>query len=117
MLKNMVSSVIEHEAIKTTVPKAKEARKLVEKMITLGKKGGLANVRLASKTVKNKDLLHKLFNELNQRYATRPGGYTRIIRLDHRTGDAADMALLELVDRKPRAKAAEGEGETAEKSE
>lgn len=115
MLKNMVSSVIEHESITTTVPKAKEARKIVEKMITLGKKGGLANVRLASKTVKNKDLLNKLFSELKDRYATRPGGYTRIIRIGHRTGDAADMALLELVDRKPKAKA-EGE-KTEAKSE
>src|SRR3954463_2323577 len=105
MLKNMVSSLIEHEAITTTIPKAKEARKIAEKMITLGKKGGLPNVRLAAKTVKNKDLLNKLFSELKDRYASRPGGYTRIIRLGHRTGDAADIALLELVDRKPKAKA------------
>lgn len=114
MLNNMVTSLLEHEAIKTTLPKAKEARKLAEKVITLGKKGGLHNVRLAGRTVKNRVILQKVFSELKDRYATRPGGYTRIVRLGFRTGDAAQMALLELVDRpaKP-AKAAKGE----EKSE
>ena len=116
MLKNMVSSVLEHESITTTIPKAKEARKMVEKIITLGKKGGLANVRLAQKTVRNKDLLHKVFTELKDRYAQRPGGYTRIVRIGHRVGDAADVAILELVDRKPKAKA-EAKAPEAEKAE
>ena len=108
MLNNMVTSLLEHEAIRTTVPKAKEARKMAERIITLGKKGGLANVRLAARTVKNKEVLQKVFGEYKERYANRPGGYTRIVRLGHRRGDAAEMALLELVDRpaKP-AKAAE----------
>lgn len=116
MLKNMVSSLIEHEGIRTTLPKAKEARKVAEKVITLGKKGGLANVRLASKTVKDRVLLQKLFGELKDRYAERPGGYTRIVRLGFRRGDAAEMCLLELVDR-PEKVAATGEAETAPATE
>jgi large subunit ribosomal protein L17 len=99
MLRNMVTSLLEHEKIETTVPKAKEARKIAEKIITLGKKGGLSNVRMAERTVRSKDVLKKVFGELKDRYATRPGGYTRIVRLGFRVGDAAQMALLELVDR------------------
>jgi large subunit ribosomal protein L17 len=99
MLDNMVTSLLEHEAIKTTVPKAKEARRLAERIITLGKRGGLSNVRLAERTVRSRSVLQKVFGELKDRYASRPGGYTRIVRLGHRTGDAAEMALLELVDR------------------
>ncbi|NTX07846.1 50S ribosomal protein L17 [Myxococcus sp. CA051A] len=99
MLNNMVTSLLEHQAIRTTVPKAKEARKLAERIITLGKRGGLSNVRLAARTVKDRDVLQKVFSEYKDRYATRPGGYTRIIRLGFRRGDAAEMALLELVDR------------------
>ena len=99
MLDNMVTSLLEHEAIKTTVPKAKEARRLAERIITLGKRGGLSNVRLAERTVRSRAVLQKVFGELKERYASRPGGYTRIVRLGHRTGDAAEMALLELVDR------------------
>ena len=107
MLNNMVTSLLEHEAIKTTVPKAKEARKLAERVITLAKRGGVANQRLAAKTVKNKVILHKVFTELKDRYANRPGGYTRMVRLGHRIGDAADVAILELVDRPAAAKAEE----------
>ena len=109
MLDNMVTSLLEHEAIKTTVPKAKEARRLAERIITLGKRGGLSNVRLAERNVRSRAVLQKVFGELKERYATRPGGYTRIIRLGHRTGDAAEMALLELVDRpeKPQPEKAE----------
>ncbi len=107
MLDNMVTSLLEHEAIKTTVPKAKEARRLAERIITLGKRGGLANVRLAERTVRSRAILQKVFGELKDRYAGRPGGYTRIIRLGHRTGDAAEMALLELVDRPAKAEATE----------
>jgi large subunit ribosomal protein L17 len=107
MLDNMVTSLLEHEAIKTTVPKAKEARRLAERIITLGKRGGLSNVRLAERNVRSRAVLQKVFGELKDRYATRPGGYTRIIRLGFRTGDAAEMALLELVDRPAKAEKAE----------
>ena len=112
MLDNMVTSLLEHEAIKTTVPKAKEARRLAERIITLGKRGGLSNVRLAERTVRSRAVLQKVFGELKERYASRPGGYTRIVRLGHRTGDAAEMALLELVDRPAKA-----DSEKAEKKE
>ncbi len=118
MLNNMVTSLLEHQAIKTTLPKAKEARKMAERIITLGKRGGLSNVRLAAKIVKNKDVLQKVFSEYKDRYATRPGGYTRIVKLGFRRGDAAEMALLELVDRpaKP-AKATTDEAPAAESTE
>jgi large subunit ribosomal protein L17 len=109
MLHNMVTSLLEHEAIRTTLPKAKEARKMAERIITLGKHGGLANVRLAERTVRNRAVLQKVFSEYKERYANRPGGYTRIVRLGFRRGDAAEMCLLELVDRPARAKAPEGE--------
>jgi large subunit ribosomal protein L17 len=112
MLKNMVTSLIEHERITTTVPKAKEARKMAEKVITLGKKGGVHNVRLAQRIVKDRVLLQKLFGELKDRYAKRNGGYTRIIRGGFRRGDAADVAILELVDR-PEAKPS-GEAQKAD---
>ena len=112
MLDNMVTSLLEHEAIKTTVPKAKEARRLAERIITLGKRGGLSNVRLAERTVRSRAVLQKVFGELKDRYASRPGGYTRSVRLGHRTGDAAEMALLELVDRPAKA-----DTEMAEKKE
>lgn len=111
MLKNMVTSLIEHERIVTTVPKAKEARKMAEKVITLGKKGGLNNVRLAQKIVKDRVLLQKIFGELKTRYATRKGGYTRLMRGGFRKGDAADIAILELVDRPEAAPAAEAKPE------
>jgi len=109
MLDNMVTSLLEHEAIKTTVPKAKEARSLAERIITLGKRGGLSNVRLAERNVRSRAVLQKVFGELKDRYATRPGGYTRIVRLGFRTGDAAEMALLELVDRPAKADSAKAE--------
>ncbi|AKQ66708.1 LSU ribosomal protein L17p [Myxococcus hansupus] len=117
MLNNMVTSLLEHQAIRTTLPKAKEARKIAERIITLGKRGGLANVRLAARTVKDREVLQKVFSEYKDRYASRPGGYTRIIRLGFRRGDAAEMALLELVDRPEKvapvdAEAAEPEAET-----
>jgi large subunit ribosomal protein L17 len=99
MLRNMVTSLLEHEKITTTVPKAKEARKMAEKVITLGKKGGLHNVRMAERIVKNRDVLQKVFGELKDRYAKRAGGYTRLMKAGFRRGDAADIAILELVDR------------------
>jgi large subunit ribosomal protein L17 len=115
MLHNMVTSLLRHERIETTIPKAKEARPLAERIITLGKRGGLANVRLASRTVKDREVLEKVFGELKDRYAARPGGYTRIMRKGFRRGDAAEIAILELVDRPaaaaPEKKGKEGKGE------
>lgn len=116
MLRNMVTSLLEHERIETTVPRAKEARKIAEKIITLGKKGGVHNVRIAGKTVQNRGVLEKVFGELKDRYAKRPGGYTRIIRTAFRRGDAAQLAVIELVDR-PEAKLEEGGDEGEKKAE
>lgn len=115
MLGNMVASLIEHEAIRTTLPKAKEARRVAERIITLGKRGGLANVRLAARTLPSKKLLTKVFDDLRDRYAERAGGYTRIVRLGHRWGDAAPMALLELVDRPQEEKKAKEDKKAATK--
>src|SRR6478672_12503350 len=99
MLRNMMNSLLEHEVIKTTVPKAKELRRVVEPMITLGKEPSLSNKRLAFDRLRNRDIVAKLFNELGPRYAARPGGYTRILKMGFRVGDNAPMALVELVDR------------------
>ena len=99
MLRNMMNSLIEHEVIKTTVPKAKELRRVVEPMITLGKDATLANKRLAFDRLRNRDNVSKLFDELGPRYKARPGGYTRILKMGFRVGDNAPMALVELVDR------------------
>ncbi|MCL2177853.1 MAG: 50S ribosomal protein L17 [Proteobacteria bacterium] len=104
MLRNMVTSLLEHERIVTTLPKAKEARRLAEKTISLAKRGGLSNIRLAARTVKSREVLRKVFGELKERYATRPGGYTRIMQVGFRRGDSAEMAILELVDRKEKPK-------------
>jgi large subunit ribosomal protein L17 len=99
MLRNMMNSLIEHEVIKTTLPKAKELRRVVEPMITLAKEPTLANRRLAFDRLRSRDSVTKLFNELGPRYKTRPGGYTRILKMGFRVGDNAPMALVELVDR------------------
>ena len=99
MLRNMMNSLIEHEAIKTTVPKAKELRRVVEPMITLAKEPSLANKRLAFNRLRSRENVVKLFAELGPRYQTRPGGYTRILKMGFRVGDNAPMALVELVDR------------------
>ena len=99
MLRNMANSLIEHEAIKTTVPKAKELRRVVEPLITLAKQPTLANKRLAFDRLRNRDNVVKLFNVLGPRFATRPGGYTRILKMGFRVGDNAPMAFVELVDR------------------
>ncbi|MEJ6021590.1 50S ribosomal protein L17 [Ramlibacter sp. PS4R-6] len=99
MLRNMMNSLIEHEVIKTTVPKAKELRRVVEPMLTLGKEPTLANKRLAFDRLRNRDNVTKLFDELGPRYKARPGGYTRILKMGFRVGDNAPMALVELVDR------------------
>jgi len=99
MLRNMSNSLLQHELIKTTLPKAKELRRVVEPLITLGKKDNLANRRLAFNRLRDRDMVTKLFTELGPRYATRPGGYTRILKFGFRVGDNAPMALVELVDR------------------
>ena len=112
MLRNMCVSLLRHEAIKTTVPKAKELRRVVEPLITLGRTPTVANRRLAFARLRDREIVTKLFNELGPRYATRPGGYTRILKMGFRVGDNAPMALVELVDRAEPA-AAEGEAEKA----
>ena len=99
MLRNMANSLIEHEAINTTVPKAKELRRVVEPLITLAKEPTLANKRLAFDRLRNRDNVVKLFNVLGPRFQTRPGGYTRILKMGFRVGDNAPMAFVELVDR------------------
>ena len=99
MLRNMMNSLIEHEAIKTTLPKAKELRKVIEPMITLAKKDSLANKRLAFNRLRDRDSVVKLFAVLGPRYQIRPGGYTRILKMGFRVGDNAPMAFVELVDR------------------
>lgn len=98
MLGNMVCSLIEYGRIKTTVSKAKEAKPLAEKMITLGKKGDLASRRQALSRLRSKDAVHTLFTDVAPRFADRPGGYTRIVRIGPRSGDAAEMVFLELVE-------------------
>ena len=99
MLRNMMNSLIEHEAIKTTLPKAKELRRVIEPMITLAKEATVANRRLAFNRLRDRDSFVKLFNELGPRYKARPGGYTRILKMGFRVGDNAPMAFVELVDR------------------
>jgi large subunit ribosomal protein L17 len=99
MLRNMSNSLLQHELIRTTLPKAKELRRVVEPLITLGKKDNLANRRLAFNRLRDREMVTKLFTELGPRYATRPGGYTRILKFGVRVGDNAPMALVELVDR------------------
>lgn len=101
MLRNMMNSLLEHEVIKTTVPKAKELRRVVEPMITLAKEPTVANRRLAFDRLRDRDIVVKLFNELGPRFMARPGGYTRILKMGYRVGDNAPMALVELVDRAP----------------
>ena len=98
MLGNLVCSLVEHGRIKTTVHKAKEARPLAEKMITLGKRGDLHARRQALARLRSNDAVHALFDEVAPRFADRPGGYTRIVRIGPRLGDAAEMAYLELVE-------------------
>jgi large subunit ribosomal protein L17 len=99
MFRNMASSLVEHELIKTTVPKAKELRRVAEPLITLAKKDSVANRRLAFDRLRDKAAVGKLFNELGPRCQERPGGYIRILKCGYRTGDKAPMAYVELVDR------------------
>lgn len=113
MLRNMCVSLLQHEAIKTTVPKAKELRRVVEPLITLAKTPSVANRRLAFNRLRDRDIVTKLFNELGPRYQTRPGGYTRILKMGFRVGDNAPLAFVELVDR-PEPAAAEATEAKAE---
>ena len=99
MFKNMASSMVKHEVIKTTLPKAKELRRVIEPLITLSKVDSVANRRLAMARTGDKEGVGKLFNELGPRYEARPGGYIRILKCGFRTGDKAPMAYVEFVDR------------------
>lgn len=99
MFRNMSNSLLKHEVIKTTLPKAKELRRFVEPLITLGKDPSLAHHRLAFDRLRDREMVMKLFGELGPRYHTRPGGYLRILKYGFRVGDNAPMALVELVDR------------------
>ncbi len=108
MLRNMANSLLRHEVIKTTLPKAKELRKVAEPLITLGKNATLANRRLAFNRTRDREIVVKLFDELGPRYASRNGGYLRILKCGFRVGDNAPMALVELVDR-PETEAAAAE--------
>lgn len=111
MLSNLVSALIEHERITTTMPKAKETRRLAERVITLGKTNTLHSRRLAFRIVKDEGVVKKVFDVLGPRFASRPGGYTRILRTGFRHGDNAEMGVLELVERTPKAAPAPTEGE------
>ena len=113
MLRNMSNSLLRYERIKTTVPKAKELRRVVEPLITLAKESSVANKRLAFNRLRDRDMVVKLFNELGPRYKTRPGGYTRILKFGFRAGDNAPMALVELVDRPEPAPAEDAAEESA----
>jgi len=104
MFENLAAALIKHEQIRTTLPKAKDLRPVVERLITAGKHGGLANRRRAIAALQDAALADKLMTTLAQRYENRPGGYTRIIKAGYRYGDNAAMALIELVDRDPAAK-------------
>ena len=99
MFRNMAASLLDHEMIKTTLPKAKELRRVAEPLITLAKNDSVSNRRLAFNRLRDRDVVTKLFNELGPRYQTRPGGYLRILKCGFRRGDNAPMAIVELVDR------------------
>lgn len=116
MLRNMMNSLIEHEAIKSTLPKAKELRRVVEPMITLGKTDTVANRRLAFNRLRNREMVTKLFNVLGPRFANRNGGYTRILKMGFRPGDNAPMAYMELTERAEAVEAVE-ENKTEAKAE
>lgn len=111
MLRNMTVSLLRHEVIKTTLPKAKELRRVAEPILTLGKNPSLANRRLAFARLRNREMVSKLFDELGPRYAARNGGYSRILKFGFRKGDNAPMALIELLDRPAEAQPVEVAGE------
>ncbi|MCP4003778.1 MAG: 50S ribosomal protein L17 [bacterium] len=109
MLRNLVTSLLDHEEVRTTTPKAKEVRRLAERMITLGKRGTLHARRQALETLRSKEVAAKVFDGLATRYKDRPGGYTRIMKLGTRPGDNAELSIIELVDRGDSAKASEAD--------
>jgi large subunit ribosomal protein L17 len=111
MLRNMTVSLLRHEAIKTTLPKAKELRRVAEPILTLGKNPSLANRRLAFSRLRDREMVTKLFDELGPRYANRNGGYSRILKFGFRKGDNAPMALIELMDRPAEVEAVEDASE------
>lgn len=111
MFRNMTSSLVEHEIIKTTLPKAKELRRVVEPLITLAKSDSVANRRLAFARIRSADAVKKLFSDLGPRFANRPGGYIRILKCGFRAGDNAPMAYIELVDRPEKTEAVEASAE------
>lgn len=113
LLRNLTTAVLKHEQVTTTLPKAKEIRGMVDKMITLGKRGDLHARRQALAFVPEKKVVDKVFTDLAERYKDRPGGYTRVLRAGFRYGDASPMAVIELVDRDPSAKGTDA-GPTAE---
>lgn len=115
MLKNMAASLLRHETIRTTLPKAKELRRVVEPLITLSKNDSQANRRLAFARLRDEEVVTKLFEDIGPRFKARPGGYTRILKMDNRPGDAAPMALMQLVD-KAAAPAPEVAAEPAKKA-
>ncbi|PHS77042.1 MAG: 50S ribosomal protein L17 [Rhodospirillaceae bacterium] len=117
MLSNMTVSVLLHEQVKTTLPKAKEVRRVVDKMITLAKRGDLHARRQAASYLRDDAVVKKLFSVLGERYKERPGGYTRVLKAGFRYGDAAPMAFLELVDRDESAKGAEDKVRAAAEAE
>jgi len=117
MFSNMATALIQNEQIKTTLPKAKELRPVVEQLITLGKKGGLANRRRAFAMLRDDESVAKLFGPLSERYKKRVGGYTRVLKAGFRHGDAASVAFIELVDRDPEARGAKDRERTAKQSE
>lgn len=113
MFANMANALIKHEQVKTTLPKAKELRGVVDRLITLGKKGGMHRRRQAFAQLRDDAMVAKLFGPLAERYGDRPGGYTRVLKAGFRYGDSAPMAIIELVDRDPDAKGQDS-GPTAE---
>jgi large subunit ribosomal protein L17 len=113
MLRNLTNALLKHEVIRTTLPKAKELRRVAEPMITLGKSPTLANRRLAFSRLRDRDLVGKLFDELGPRYANRNGGYLRILKTGFRVGDNAPMALVELLDRPEATEEAAAAGQSA----
>jgi large subunit ribosomal protein L17 len=117
MFSNMAVALINNEQIKTTLPKAKELRPVVERLITLGKKGGLANRRRAFAMLRDDESVAKLFGPIAERYKKRAGGYTRVLKAGFRYGDTADIAFIELIDRDPEARGAKDRERAAKQSE
>jgi large subunit ribosomal protein L17 len=114
---NMVCSIIEHEQIKTTLPKAKELKRIIDKIITLGKKGDLHSRRIVGSRIRQDDAVKKLFDILGPRYQERSGGYSRVLKAGYRYGDMAPMAIIELVDRDTAAKGASDKARLLEEDE